>query len=62
MTEDVLKVEDAARLVGVSRPTLYRLAREYPKDLPNWKRGRWRVFDRARVEKFARARRELTQL
>jgi len=62
MREDVLKVDEAAAVVGVSRPTMYRLAGEYPKDLPNWKLGRYRVFDRAKVERFAAARRVLQQL
>ena len=57
-----LKVDEAAALVGVSRPTMYRLAREYPRDLRNWKHGRWRVFDKASVERFAKHRKELTQL
>jgi excisionase family DNA binding protein len=60
--DHVMKVEDAAKLVGVSRPSLYRLAREYPRELKNFKFGRYRVFDKAAVERFARARKDLTQL
>lgn len=62
LPDDVLKVDDAAALVGVSRPSLYRLAREYPRELKNYKLGRYRVFEKNAVERFARARKELTQL
>lgn len=58
----MLKVDEAAAVVGVSRPTMYRLAREHPTVLRNFKLGRYRVFERDGVERMARARRELTQL
>lgn len=62
LPDDVLKVDEAAAIIGCARPTVYRLAREYPRELKNYKLGRYRVFDKAAVERFARARRELTQL
>ena len=61
-TPELLKVDEAAAVIGVSRPTMYRLAYENPKLLVNYKRGRWRVFEAAGVHKFAAMRRELTQL
>jgi excisionase family DNA binding protein len=60
--DHLLKVDAAAELIGVSRPTVYRLAREYPKELRNFKHGRYRVFERAAVMRFVEARKHLTQL
>lgn len=59
---DHIRIDEAAEVIGVSRPAMYRLARTYPRDLRNWKWGRYRVFDRAQVIRFAEKRRELTQL
>jgi predicted DNA-binding transcriptional regulator AlpA len=59
---DLMKVDEAAAFIGVSRPTMYRLAYENPKILKNYKRGRWRVFEAAGVRRFAELRKERTQL
>jgi excisionase family DNA binding protein len=58
----LLTVEEVCRELGVSKPTLYKYAREYPRWLTNHRRGRRRVFDAAGVKQFQREYKTLTQL
>lgn len=49
-------------LLGISRPTLYRYAREHPKVLRNFRQGKRRLFDREGVLTFKRRHQDTTQL
>jgi excisionase family DNA binding protein len=57
-----LTIEEACAELGVSKPTLYKLAREYPRWLKNHRLGRRRMFDRDGIERFQREIRNITQL
>jgi excisionase family DNA binding protein len=57
-----LTTDEAAQAIGVSRPTLYKYAREHPRLLRNWRQGKRRLFDADGVKKFLAMSRELTQL
>jgi excisionase family DNA binding protein len=57
-----LTVEEACAELGVSKPTLYKLAREYPRWLKNHRLGRRRMFDRDGIQQFQREYRNPTQL
>lgn len=59
---DLLTVEQVCEALGISKPTLYKYAREYPRWLKNHRRGRRRVFDADGVRKFQTEIRNLTQL
>lgn len=59
---DLLTVEEVCAELGVSKPTLYKYAREYPRWLKNHRRGRRRMFDADGVRKFQTEHRNLTQL
>jgi excisionase family DNA binding protein len=60
--DDLLTVEEACAELGVSRPTLYKFAREYPRWFKNYRRGRRRVFTRDGIERFQQEHQTLTQL
>jgi len=60
--QDALTVAETCRALGVSKPTLYRYARDYPRWLRNYRQGNRRMFDRAGIEEFRREFKTITQL
>ena len=60
--QEDLTVAQTCRALGISKPTLYRYARDYPRWLRNYRRGNRRMFDRAGIEEFQREFRAITQL
>ena len=61
-TETLVTIEEACELLGVSKPTLYKYAREHPRWLTNHRRGRRRMFDRGGLQKFIEHHKSVTQL
>ena len=59
---EVLTVAETCRELGISKPTLYRYARTYPRWLRNHLRGNRRLFERAGIQEFLREQKTLTQL